>query len=144
MPLSPKRVMHRKVQRGSMKGNAKGGTRLNHGQWGIQALEAAWITNRQIEAARIAMTRHMINRKLDRKGQVWIRVFPDKPISKKPAEVRMGKGKGAPESWAAVIKPGMILFEIDGVDLKVAHRALELAADKLPVITKIAYKPTQD
>jgi large subunit ribosomal protein L16 len=97
------------------------------------------LNTRIIEAARVA-----INRKLERKGDVWIRVFPDKPISKKPAEVRMGKGKGAPDHWAAVLKPGMILFEIGGVDLKVAHRALELAASKLPVKTKIAYKPTQD
>ena len=102
-------------------------------------MEPTWLSTRVIEAARVA-----INRKLDRKGKVWIRVFPDKPISKKPAEVRMGKGKGAPESWAAVIKPGTILFEIAGVDLALAHRALELASDKLPIITRIAYKPTQD
>ena len=139
MPLSPKRVIHRKVQRGREKGNATRDNFIDFGKIALVAMEPTWLSARVIEAARVA-----INRKLDRKGQVWIRVFPDKPISKKPAEVRMGKGKGAPESWAAVIKPGMILFEIDGVDLKVAHRALELAADKLPVITKIAYKPTQD
>ena len=102
-------------------------------------MEPTWLDARVIEAARVA-----INRKLDRKGNVWIRIFPDKPITKKPAEVRMGKGKGAPDHWAAVIKPGMILFEVGGVDIKLAHRALELAADKLPVITKIAYKPTRD
>ncbi|WP_449133440.1 50S ribosomal protein L16, partial [Senegalimassilia sp.] len=105
--LVPKRVKHRKVQRGSMKGRAKGGTRLNHGSWGIQALEAHWITNRQIEAARIAMTRCM-----KRGGKVWITIFPDKPITKKPAETRMGSGKGNPEAWVAVVKPGRIMFEI--------------------------------
>ena len=109
--LVPKRVKHRKVQRGSMKGKAKGGTRLNHGEYGIQALEAAWITNRQIEAARIAMTRYM-----KRGGKVWITIFPDKPITKKPAETRMGSGKGNPEAWVAVVKPGRIMFEIGGVD----------------------------
>ncbi len=108
--LVPKRVKHRKVQRGSMKGKAKGGTRLNHGSWGVQAQEAAWITNRQIEAARIAMTRQM-----KRGGKVWITIFPDKPITKKPAETRMGSGKGNPEAWVAVVKPGRIMFEIDGV-----------------------------
>ena len=108
--LVPKRVAHRKVQRGSMKGAAKGGTRLNHGQFGIQALEAAWITNRQIEAARIAMTREM-----KRGGKVWITIFPDKPITKKPAETRMGSGKGNPEAWVAVVKPGRIMFEVGGV-----------------------------
>ena len=139
MPLSPKRVIHRKVQRGREKGNATRNNTIDFGDIALVAMEPTWLDARVIEAARVA-----INRKLDRKGNVWIRIFPDKPITKKPSEVRMGKGKGAPESWAAVIKPGMILFEIDGVDLKVAHRALELAADKLPVITKIAYKPTQD
>ena len=109
--LVPKRVKHRKVQRGSMKGKAKGGTRLNHGEYGIQALEAAWITNRQIEAARIAMTRYM-----KRGGKVWITIFPDKPITQKPAETRMGSGKGNPEAWVAVVKPGRIMFEIGGVD----------------------------
>ena len=139
MALAPKRVMHRKVQRSRIKGNATRGNNIDFGDIALVAMEPIWLSARHIEAARVAL-----NRKINRRGQVWIRVFPDKPISKKPAEVRMGKGKGAPESWAAVIKPGMILFEIDGVDLKVAHRALELAADKLPVITKIAYKPTQD
>ena len=139
MPLSPKRVIHRKVQRGREKGNATRDNTIDFGNIALVAMEPTWLSARVIEAGRVA-----INRRLDRKGQVWIRVFPDKPISKKPAEVRMGKGKGAPESWAAVIKPGMILFEIGGVDLKVAHRALELAGDKLPVLTKIVYKPTRD
>ena len=109
--LAPKRVRHRKVQRGSMKGRAKGYTKLNHGSWGIQAQEAHWITNRQIEAARVAMTRYM-----KRGGKVWITIFPDKPITQKPAETRMGSGKGNPEAWVAVVKPGRIMFEIDGVD----------------------------
>jgi len=131
--------MHRKVQRGREKGNA---TRINHIDFGdiaLVAMEPTWLNARVIEAARIA-----INRKLDRKGKVWIRVFPDKPVSKKPAEVRMGKGKGAPDHWAAVIKPGTILFEVSGVDIKLAERALELASSKLPVITKIAFKPVKD
>lgn len=139
MPLAPKRVAHRKVQRGRIRGNA---TRTNHidfGEIALVALEPTWLNARVIEACRVVINRH-----LSRKGKVWIRVFPDKPISKKPAETRMGKGKGAPEFWAAVIKPGMILFEIGGVDLKLATRALELAQSKLPVLTKIAYKPTQD
>ena len=130
--LVPKRVKHRKVQRGSMKGRAKGGTRLNHGTWGIQALEAHWITNRQIEAARIAMTRCM-----KRGGKVWITIFPDKPITKKPAETRMGSGKGNPEAWVAVVKPGRIMFEIDGVDEATAKEALRLAINKLPIKCKI-------
>jgi large subunit ribosomal protein L16 len=139
MPLAPKRVKHRKVQRGREKGFATRDNNIDFGDIALVAMEPTWLNTRIIEAARVA-----INRKLERKGDVWIRVFPDKPISKKPAEVRMGKGKGAPDHWAAVLKPGMILFEIGGVDLKVAHRALELAASKLPVKTKIAYKPTQD
>ena len=130
--LVPKRVKHRKVQRGSMKGRAKGGTRLNHGTWGIQALEAHWITNRQIEAARIAMTRYM-----KRGGRVYITIFPDKPITKKPAETRMGSGKGNPEEWVAVVKPGRIMFEIAGVPEDVAREALRLAQHKLPIKTKI-------
>ena len=139
MPLAPKRVKHRKVQRGREKGFATRDNNIDFGDIALVAMEPTWLNTRIIEAARVA-----INRKLERKGDVWIRVFPDKPISKKPAEVRIGKGKGAPDHWAAVLKPGMILFEIGGVDLKVAHRALELAASKLPVKTKIAYKPTQD
>ena len=132
MPLAPKRVKHRKVQRGREKGFATRDNNIDFGDIALVAMEPTWLNTRIIEAARVA-----INRKLERKGDVWIRVFPDKPISKKPAEVRMGKGKGAPDHWAAVLKPGMILFEIGGVDLKVAHRALELAASKLPVKTKI-------
>ena len=134
--LVPKRVKHRKVQRGSMKGRAKGGTRLNHGTWGIQALEAHWITNRQIEAARIAMTRYM-----KRGGRVYITIFPDKPITKKPAETRMGSGKGNPEEWVAVVKPGRIMFEVKGVPEEVAREALRLAQHKLPIKTKIVAKP---
>ena len=130
--LMPKRVKHRKVQRGSMKGKAKGGTRLNHGSYGLQALEPHWITNRQIEAARIAMTRHM-----KRGGKVWITIFPDKPITSKPAETRMGSGKGSPEFWVAVVKPGRVMFEIAGVSEEVAREALRLASHKLPIKTKV-------
>lgn len=137
MPLSPKRVMHRKVQRGREKGFATRDNNIDFGDIALVATEPTWLNARVIEAARVA-----INRELSRKGKVWIRIFPDKPITKKPAEVRMGKGKGAPEFWAAVIKPGMILFEIGGVDLKVAAHALELAQSKLPITTKIAYRPT--
>ena len=137
--LSPKRVIHRKVQRGKVKGCATRANNIDFGQIALVALEPVWLTARHIEAARVA-----INRKLDRKGNVWIRIFPDKPITKKPSEVRMGKGKGAPDHWAAVLKPGMILFEVGGVDIELAHEALHLAAQKLPVLTKIAYKPTKD
>jgi large subunit ribosomal protein L16 len=137
MPLSPKRVIHRKVQRGREKGFATRDNNIDFGDIALVATEPTWLNARVIEAARVA-----INRELNRKGKVWIRIFPDKPISKKPAEVRMGKGKGAPEFWAAVIKPGMILFEIGGVDIKLAARALELAQSKLPITSKIAYKPT--
>ena len=136
--LVPKRVKHRKVQRGSMKGKAKGGTRLNHGEWGIQALEAAWITNRQIEAARVAMTRQM-----KRGGKVWITIFPDKPVTQKPAETRMGSGKGNPEKWVAVVKPGRIMFEIKGVPEETAKEALRLASHKLPLKTKIITRPIE-
>ena len=136
--LVPKRVKHRKVQRGSMKGKAKGGTRLNHGSYGVQALEAAWITNRQIEAARVAMTRHM-----KRGGKVWITIFPDKPITKKPAETRMGSGKGSPEYWVAVVKPGRVMFEIAGVSEEVAREALRLAQHKLPIKTRIITKEVE-
>ena len=132
--LVPKRVKHRKVQRGSMKGNAKGGTTLNHGTWGVQALDRHWITNRQIEAARIAMTRP---------GNVWITIFPDKPITAKPAETRMGKGKGNPEGWVAVVKPGRIMFEIDGVDDETARDALRLAINKLPIKCKIVKREAE-
>ncbi|WP_294438251.1 50S ribosomal protein L16 [uncultured Slackia sp.] len=136
--LAPKRVRHRKVQRGSMKGRAKGYTKLNHGSWGIQAQEAHWITNRQIEAARVAMTRYM-----KRGGKVWITIFPDKPITQKPAETRMGSGKGTPEAWVAVVKPGRIMFEIDGVDEATAKEALRLAINKLPIKCKIVSKETE-
>jgi len=130
--LAPKRVRHRKVQRGSMKGKAKGHTTLQFGSYGIQALEPAWITNRQIEAARVAMTRHM-----RRGGRVWITIFPDKPITKKPAETRMGSGKGNPESWVAVVKPGRVMFEIADVEQIIALEALRLAVQKLPIKCKI-------
>ena len=130
--LAPKRIAHRKVQRGSMKGQAKGNTKLYFGEYGLQALERDWITNRQIEAARVAITRYM-----KRGGKVWVTIFPDKPITKKPAETRMGKGKGNPEEWVAVVKPGRIMFEIGGVDEAVAKEALRLAQHKLPIKTKI-------
>lgn len=130
--LAPKRVKYRKVQRGSMKGVAKGGTELAFGEYGLVALERHWITNRQIEAARIAMTRYM-----KRGGRVWIDIFPDKPISKKPAETRMGKGKGAPEEWVAVVKPGRVMFEIADVSDEIAREALRLAMNKLPIKCKI-------
>ena len=136
--LMPKRVKHRKVQRGSMKGKAKGGTRLNHGEYGIRALESAWITNRQIEAARVAMTRAM-----KRGGKVWITIFPDKPITKKPLETRMGKGKGNPEEWVAVVKTNRIMFEVGGIDEETAHEALRLAITKLPIKCKIVSKATE-
>ena len=129
--LLPKRVKHRKVQRGSRKGVAKGGTQVHFGEYGLKALEPAWITNRQIEAARIAMTRYM-----KRGGKVWINIFPDKPITQKPAETRMGSGKGAPDHWVAVVRPGRILFEVAGVDEPLAREALRLAAYKLSIKTK--------
>ena len=129
--LQPKKTKFRKMQKGKMKGNSQRGHRLAFGSFGIKALEETWLTARQIEAARIAVTRYM-----KRQGQVWIRVFPDKPITKKPAEVRMGKGKGAPEYWATTISPGRMLFECDGVDENVAREALRLAAQKLPIKTK--------
>ena len=129
--LQPKRTKFRRSQKGKMKGNAQRGNQLAFGSFGIKALESIWITGRQIEAARQAVTRHM-----KREGQLWIRVFPDKPITKKPAEVRMGKGKGNLEFWAAVVKPGRIIFEIDGVPENVAKESLALAAGKLPIATK--------
>lgn len=129
--LSPKRTKYRKAHKGRIKGDAKGGFALNFGQYGLKALSPERVTARQIEAARRAMTRHM-----KRQGRVWIRIFPDVPVSKKPAEVRMGSGKGSPEYWVAKIKPGRIMFEIDGVTEPVARRAFELAAAKLPVKTK--------
>ena len=129
--LQPKRTKFRKKQKGRVKGIAQRGHTINFGSFGIKSLEAGWITSRQIEAARIAVTR-----KMKREGQVWIRIFPDKPVTKKPAEVRMGKGKGAPEYWVAVVKPGTIMFEAGGVTSDVAKEALRLAAQKLPVRTK--------
>ena len=129
--LQPKRTKHRKMQKGRMKGDAKRGTTIAFGTFGLKALESIWLTNRQIESARQALTRHM-----KREGNVWIRIFPDKAITKKPAEVRMGKGKGNPEYWAAVVQPGRILFEADGVSLQTAKEAFELAAQKLPIATK--------
>lgn len=130
--LQPKRTKHRKMFKGRMKGNAQRGTELSFGSYGIKSLEDVWMTSRQIESARIAATRYM-----QRKGQLWIRIFPDKPITKKPLEVRMGKGKGNVEYWAAVVKPGRMLFELDGVPEDVAKEALRLAAQKLPVKTKL-------
>ena len=129
--LQPKKTKYRKSQKGRMKGNAQRGTRLNFGSYGIKSLQESFITSRQIEAARIAATRYM-----KREGQLWIRIFPDKVLTKKPAEVRMGKGKGAPEYWVAVVKPGRMLFECDGVSMEIAAEALRLAAQKLPVKTK--------
>lgn len=129
--LMPKRMKYRKVQRGRRTGAAKGGTNVDFGQFALKSLQDGWITSRQIEAARIAMTR-----KIKRGGKVWIRVFPDKPITKKPAEVRMGKGKGAPEMWVAVVKPGRILFELEGVSEELAREAITLAGHKLPLKTK--------
>jgi len=129
--LQPKRTKFRKKQKGRVKGIAQRGHTISFGSFGIKSLEAGWITSRQIEAARIAVTR-----KMKREGQVWIRIFPDKPVTKKPAEVRMGKGKGAPEYWVAVVKPGTIMFEAGGVITEVAKEALRLAAQKLPVRTK--------
>jgi len=130
--LAPKRVKHRKVFRGRMRGLAQRGNRVSFGQFGIMTLEPGWITSRQIEAARVAMTRHV-----KRGGKVWIRIFPDKPVTKKPAEVRMGKGKGSPEFWVAVVKPGRIMFELGGVDEALAREALTRAIHKLPVRAKI-------
>lgn len=130
--LTPKRVKWRRVHRGRMTGRALRGSTLTFGEYGLQALEPCWMTNRQIEAARIAMTRH-----IKRGGKVWIKVFPDKPVTKKPAEVRMGAGKGNPEFWVAVVRPGRVLFELSGVAPDVAKEALRLAAAKLPIGTKI-------
>jgi large subunit ribosomal protein L16 len=129
--LSPKKVKFRKQQRGRMRGMARRGSRLNFGEFGLQAVECGQISSKQIEAARIAMTRHV-----KRGGKMWIRIFPDKPFTKKPTEVRMGKGKGAPEGWVAVIRPGRILYEMEGVPKPLAQEALRLAAHKLPVKTK--------
>ena len=129
--LMPKRVKYRKQQRGRRKGKAYRGSEINFGEFGIKALEPAWLTNKQIEAARVALTRH-----IKRGGKVWIRIFPDKPVTVKPAETRMGKGKGAPDHWVAVVKPGRILFELEGVTPQLAREALDLASAKLPIKTK--------
>lgn len=133
--LLPKRVKHRKQHRGRMEGAAKGGTEINFGEYGIQALEAGWITARQIEAARIAMTRH-----IKRGGKVWIRVFPDKPVTAKPAETRMGSGKGNPEFWVAVVKPGRVMFELSGVGPELAREAMNRAIQKLPIKAKFVIR----
>ncbi|HBJ11384.1 MAG TPA: 50S ribosomal protein L16 [Ruminococcaceae bacterium] len=133
--LMPKRVKYRRVQRGRMTGAASRGITVTHGDFGLQALEPAWITSNQIEAARIAMTRY-----IKRGGQVWIKIFPDKPITKKPAEVRMGSGKGAVEYWVAVVKPGRVMFEIGGVSEELAREAMRLAANKLPIKCKFITK----
>ena len=130
--LMPKKVKYRKMHRGRRRGHAKRGSTVAFGEFGLQAMEAAWITSRQIEAARVAMTRHV-----KRDGKIWIRVFPDKPITKKPAETRMGKGKGPPEEWVAVVRPGRILYEIEGVEESVARSAMRRAAAKLPIRTKL-------
>ena len=136
--LLPKRVKHRRVHRGRMKGAATRGNKVNYGDFGLVALEPAWITSNQIEAARIAMTRY-----IKRGGQVWIKIFPDKPVTAKPAETRMGSGKGSPEYWVAVVKPGRVLFEIAGVPEEIAREALRLASHKLPCKTKIVAKGTE-
>ena len=133
--LLPKRVKYRRVQRGRLKGKATRGNKVTNGDFGLQALEPAWITSNQIEAARIAMTRY-----IKRNGQVWIKIFPDKPITEKPAETRMGSGKGSPEYWVAVVKPGRVMFEIAGVDETTAREALRLAATKLPIKCKFVSK----
>jgi len=129
--LMPSKVRYRKQQRGRMRGKAQRGSTVSFGDYGLKAMEPAWITARQIEASRIAMTRFV-----KRGGKIWIRLFPDKPITKKPTEVRMGKGKGSPEAWVAVVRPGRILFEMEGVDEKTAREAMRLAAHKLPIRTK--------
>ena len=133
--LAPKRVRYRRQQRGRMKGKAYRGSTLSFGDYGLQALEPAWVTSQQIEAARVAITRHV-----KRGGKVWIRIFPDKPVTKKPAETRMGKGKGSPEYWVAVVKPGRVLYELSGVAPDVAKEALRLASMKLPIKTRFLSK----
>ena len=136
--LAPKRVKHRKTHKGRMRGQAHRGSKVSFGEYGLQALEPTWITNRQIESARVAITRH-----IKRGGKVWIRIFPDKPITQKPAETRMGKGKGNPESWVAVVKPGRVMFELEGVPRDVARRAMELGAAKLPIKCKFVVRDEQ-
>ena len=139
MPLMPKRTKHRKMQKGRMRGKAARGNYVSEGEYGLQALEAGWITANQIEAARIAMTRFT-----KRGGKVWIKIFPDKPITKKPAETRMGSGKGNPEYWVAVVKPGRVMFEIAGIPEETAREALRLAMHKLPIKTKFVAKETEN
>ena len=133
--LQPKRVKHRKQQRGRMGGQATKGSTIAFGQYALKAMEPHWITNRQIEAARVAITRH-----IKRTGKLWIRIFPDKPVTVKPAETRMGKGKGSPEYWVAVVKPGRVLFELEGVPVELAKRAMQLASAKLPLKTKFVQR----
>jgi len=133
--LMPRKVRHRKQQRGRLRGQATGGTQLAFGEYGIQALEPGWITNRQIEAARIAMTRY-----IKRGGKVWINIFPDKPVTQKPAETRMGSGKGNPEHWVAVVKPGRVMFELSGVPEQTAREAMRLAQHKLPIKTRFVVR----
>lgn len=136
--LAPKRVKHRKTHKGRMRGKAYRGNRVSFGEYGLQTTECGWITNRQIESARVAMTRH-----IKRGGKVWIRIFPDKPITSKPAETRMGKGKGNPEGWVAVVKPGRMMFELEGVPEETARQAMQLAAAKLPVATQFVIRERQ-
>ena len=137
--LLPKRVKYRRVMRGRMKGHAQSGNKVSYGEFGLQALEPSWITSNQIEAARVAMTRYT-----KRGGQVWIKIFPDKPITEKPAETRMGSGKGSPEYWVAVVKPGRVMFEVGGVSEEIAREALRLAAHKLPIKTKIVVRESEE
>ena len=136
--LAPKRIKYRKKQKGRVRGSARRGNRVSFGDYGLQAIESAWISNRQIESARVAMTRH-----IKRGGKVWIRIFPDKPVTSKPAETRMGKGKGNPEGWVAVVKPGRMMFEMEGVGEDVARRAMRLASDKLPIKTRFVARERQ-
>ena len=136
--LMPKRVKFRKQQRGRMRGLALRGSEVSYGEYGLQAMEPGWITNRQIEAARVAMTRH-----ISRGGKIWIRIFPDKPVTIKPAETRMGKGKGNPEYWVAVIKPGRVMFEIEGISRESAQEAIRLAGRKLPIKTRLVERRTE-
>ncbi len=136
--LAPKRVKHRKMFKGRMRGAAHRGNKVSFGEFGLMAMEPSWISNRQIEAARVAITRH-----IKRGGKVWIRIFPDKPITQKPAETRMGKGKGNPEGWVAVVKPGRVMFELEGVTEQVARRAMELGAAKLPIKCRFVIRDQQ-
>ncbi|MCK8826233.1 50S ribosomal protein L16 [Natroniella acetigena] len=137
--LIPKRVKHRKQHRGRLKGKARRGNKVNFGEYGLQALEPVWITNRQIEAARIAITRY-----IKRGGKVWVNIFPNKPVTAKPAETRMGSGKGEPEKWVAVVKPGRVMFEISGIEEEVAREAMRLASHKLPIDTKFVKREEMD